>query len=50
MASKFFEALAEIGVNMLMISTSEIKISVAVNPDNGEEAVRVAHTAFGLGK
>tara|TARA_Y100001934_G_scaffold4666_1_gene6554 strand:+ start:261 stop:1475 length:1215 start_codon:yes stop_codon:yes gene_type:complete len=49
-ASKFFEALAEIGVNMLMISTSEIKISVAVNPDNGEEAVRVAHTAFGLGK
>ncbi|MBT3569589.1 MAG: ACT domain-containing protein, partial [Opitutae bacterium] len=49
-ASKFFEALAEAGVNMLMISTSEIKISVAVNPDDGEMATRVAHSAFGLGK
>ncbi|MDE0577171.1 MAG: aspartate kinase [Opitutales bacterium] len=49
-ASKFFEALAEVGVNMLMISTSEIKISVAVNPDDGEMATRVAHAAFGLGK
>jgi aspartate kinase len=49
-ASKFFEALAEVGVNMLMISTSEIKISVAVNPDDGEMATRVAHSAFGLGK
>ena len=34
---------------MLMISTSEIKISVAVNPDQGDEATRVAHQAFGLG-
>jgi len=49
-ASKFFEALAEVGVNMLMISTSEIKISVAVNPEDGEMATRVAHSAFGLGK
>ena len=49
-ASKFFEALAEAGINMLMISTSEIKISVAVNPEKGEEATRMAHTAFGLGK
>jgi aspartate kinase len=49
-ASKFFEALAEVGVNMLMISTSEIKISVAVNPEDGEMATRVAHAAFGLGK
>ena len=49
-ASKFFEALANSGINMLMISTSEIKISVAVNPDDGDDATRVAHQAFGLGK
>lgn len=49
-ASCFFEALAESGINMLMISTSEIKISVAVNPADGDEATRVAHSAFGLGK
>ena len=49
-ASKFFEALADAGINMLMISTSEIKISVAVNPEKGEEATRMAHVAFGLGK
>ena len=49
-ASKFFEALANAGINMLMISTSEIKISVAVNPEKGDDATRVAHQAFGLGK
>ena len=49
-ASLFFDALAEAGINMLMISTSEIKISVAVHPDHGDEATRVAHAAFGLGK
>ena len=48
-ASTFFDALANSGINMLMISTSEIKISVAVNPDQGDEATRVAHQAFGLG-
>ena len=49
-ASTFFDALANAGINMLMISTSEIKISVAVHPDQGDEATRVAHQAFGLGK
>ena len=49
-ASLFFDALADAGINMLMISTSEIKISVAVHPDDGDEATRVAHAAFGLGK
>ena len=49
-ASTFFEALANAGINMLMISTSEIKISVAVSPEFGDEATRVAHRAFGLGK
>ena len=41
-ASKFFEALANAGINMLMISTSEIKISVGVDPDQGDDATRVA--------
>ena len=49
-ASTFFEALANAGINMLMISTSEIKISVAVSPEFGDEATRVAHRAFCLGK
>ena len=42
--------LSNAGINMLMISTSEIKISVAVSPEHGDEATRVAHVAFGLGK
>jgi len=49
-ASTFFEALANAGINMLMISTSEIKISVAVSPEFGDDATRVVHRAFGLGK
>jgi aspartate kinase len=49
-ASKFFEALANEGINMLMISTSEIKISVGVSPENSDDATRVAHQAFDLGK
>ena len=49
-AATFFDALANSGINMLMISTSEIKISVAVEPDSGDDATRVAHQAFNLGK
>ena len=49
-AATFFDALANAGINMLMISTSEIKISVAVEPDSGDDATRVAHQAFNLGK
>ena len=49
-ASAFFEALQMQGINMPMISTSEIKISVAVSPEHGDEATGVAHVAFGLGK
>ena len=49
-AGRMFAALAKEGINIRLISTSEIKISVAVNPDDGEMATRVAHSAFGLGK
>ena len=46
--STFFRALASSGINLQMISTSEIRISVVVDADQVDEAVRVAHTAFGL--
>ncbi|MCI1749092.1 MAG: aspartate kinase [Acidipropionibacterium sp.] len=46
--STFFQALAEAGINLQMISTSEIRISVVVSVDQVDQAVRVAHTAFGL--
>lgn len=49
-ASKMFDALAKRKINIDMISTSEIKISVVVQADKGKEAVRVIHRAFGLGK
>jgi aspartate kinase len=48
-AQKMFEILAEEGINILMISTSEIKISVVVEAKYAELAVRVLHDGFGLG-
>lgn len=47
-ASKMFRTLAEEGINIQMISTSEIKISVAIEEKYLELAVRVLHKAFGL--
>lgn len=44
----FFKALAEAEVNLQMISTSEIRISVIVSADEVNRAVQAAHTAFGL--
>lgn len=49
-ASKLFAALGEAGINIQMISTSEIKISVIVAFDQADEAARVAHRAFDLDK
>ena len=49
-AAKMFEALAENGINIEMISTSEIKISCVVARKRGEDAVRAIHSKFGLGK
>ena len=48
-AAKMFETLASSGVNIDMISTSEIKVSVIVDLDKGEQAMRAVHEAF-LGK
>ncbi|HQD21935.1 MAG TPA: aspartate kinase, partial [Arachnia sp.] len=47
-SATFFRALAEADVNLQMISTSEIRISVIVGADDVDAAVRASHTAFGL--
>jgi aspartate kinase len=47
-ASQMFEALASRGINILAISTSEIKVSVLIAEEYTELAVRVLHTAYGL--
>ncbi|MGA1207219.1 MAG: aspartate kinase [Litorivicinaceae bacterium] len=47
-ASQMFQALADEGINIQMISTSEIKISVVVDEKYLELAVRALHTAFAL--
>jgi aspartate kinase len=45
-ASKMFEALYEAGINIHMISTSEIKISVLIDKEFGSKAVNAIHEAF----
>ena len=44
----FFEALSNAGVNIELISTSEIRISVVTREDDVNDSVRAVHTAFGL--
>jgi aspartate kinase len=45
-AAKIFEVLAHHGINIDMISTSEIKISVVIDLKRGEDAMRAVHAAF----
>ena len=47
-SAKLFTALFEAGINIEMISTSEIRISVVTRANTVNDAVRVVHTAFGL--
>ncbi|MGO4536604.1 aspartate kinase [Leifsonia sp. 2MCAF36] len=47
-SAMLFEALYDAGINIEMISTSEIRISVVTRADTVAEAARVVHTAFGL--
>ena len=47
-SATFFRALADAGVNVEMISTSEIRISVVTHTDDVAAAVRAVHSAFGL--
>ena len=47
-ASTMFRCLADRGINIQAISTSEIKISVLIDEDETELAVRVLHSAYGM--
>ena len=47
-SATFFKALAEASVNVEMISTSEIRISIVTRVDDAQKAVTALHTAFGL--
>jgi aspartate kinase len=49
-AAALFTALGDKGINIQLIGTSEIKITVAVDRTKADEAVRAAHEAFGLSK
>jgi len=49
-AEKMFKALADNKINIQMISTSEIKISVLIGAEAGAQALRAVHDAFELGK
>ena len=49
-AYRMFKALADANINIGMISTSEIKISVVIRKADADDAVRALHRAFGLGK
>jgi aspartate kinase len=49
-AAEMFEALSRAGINIEMISTSEIKITVTVSEKQIDEAAKVMHAAFGLGE
>ncbi len=48
-AASLFSALAGAGINIQIISTSEIKISVAIESNRSDDALRIAHEAFNLG-
>lgn len=47
-AARMFRALADVGINILMISTSEIKISCVIAESRGLEGLRAVHKEFGL--
>ena len=47
-AGTLFRALADAGINSELITTSEIKISVGIAPEQADAAVRAIHAAFGL--
>lgn len=47
-ASRMFDTLAEKGINIQVIATSEIKVSVVIDAEYTELAVRALHTAYGL--
>ena len=49
-AAKVFESLYSAGINITMISTSEIRVSVLIDEEDANRAVRAVHDAFDLGE
>ncbi|MEK7822982.1 MAG: ACT domain-containing protein, partial [Nitrospirota bacterium] len=49
-AAKMFATLAKEGINIMMISTSEIKVSCVIDVKDMEKAVKTLHDAFNLAK
>ena len=49
-AAKMFEALYDQGINIKMISTSEIRVSVLIDEKHAERAMNAIHDKFGLGE
>ncbi len=49
-AAKMFEALMDAGINIKMISTSEIRVSVLIDQEYSDKAVKAIHGKFGLGE
>jgi len=49
-AAKFFRALADNDINVQLITTSEIKISVGIDLKDADKAANALHAAFGLDK
>ena len=47
-AQRMFRALADKGINIMVISTSEIKVSVLIGEEYTELALRALHSAYGL--
>ena len=47
-AAKMFEALYDAGINIQMISTSEIRVSVLIDKNDAENAIRAIHSKFEL--
>ena len=47
-ASTMFQTLADSGINISMISTSEIKISCLINKEDAQKAVKALHSIFNL--
>ena len=47
-AAKMFRTLADLGINIKMIATSDIKISCLVDKEKANDAVKALHTVFGL--
>src|SRR5437899_75578 len=49
-AARMFECLGRAGINIQMVSTSEIKIAVIIDENEAERAARLIHSEFGLGR